>query len=388
MRKKRIFQEHMNEVYINKTAAFLPNEVVENDEMEAYLGYVNGKPSRSKAIVLRNNGIKQRFYALNKKGERTHSNAEMTALAIRDLMAKDTFSSVDLMCCGTSTPDQIIPSHAVMVHGFLPETNNIEVVSPAGACCSGMHAFKYAFMSLKIGDKQKAIAAGSESSAVMMTRNKFDEEVQVAQKLEQNPYLAFEKDFLRWMLSDGAGAFLMETKKNPTGLSIRVDWVEGCSYANQVETCMYSAADKLENGELLSYKDYNASDLAKSSVMSMKQDVKLLSKNIIKLGFNHLKNVLERRKNSVDKLNHFLPHMSSFFFEKPIDEVLIQNGMQIPKEKWFTNLDTKGNVGAGSIYLMLDELMTSGMLKSGDQILLAVPESARFSYMFAWLTVC
>ena len=80
--------------------------------------------------------------------------------------------------------------------------------------------------------------------------------------------------------------------------------------------------------------------------------------------------------------------MSSFFFEQPIEQILEENGMEIPKEKWFTNLATKGNVGAGSIYLMVGELMHSGKLKVGDQIMLAVPESARFSYVFTWLTVC
>lgn len=380
----------MKEVYINKAAVFLPNEVVENNEMEDFLGFVNGKPSRARAIVLRKNGIKKRYYALSKGGKSTHSNAEMTALAVRNLFngKPEALQTVDLLCCGTSTPDQIIPSHAVMVHGNLPETTNIEVVSPAGACCSGMHAFKYAYMSVKIGDKQKAISTGSERAASMMTRNKFDEELLVAEKIEQNPYLAFEKDFLRWMLSDGAGAFLMESKKNTEGISLRIDWIEGCSYANEVETCMYSAADKLPSGELLSYKDYDSQDLATQSIMSMKQDVKLLSKNIIRLGFDHLKQILKERNKTVDELAFFLPHMSSFFFEKPIEEILQENGMAIPKEKWFTNLETKGNVGSGSIYLMVEELMDSGKLKTGDQILLAVPESARFSYVFTWLTVC
>lgn len=380
----------MKEVYINKAAIFLPNEVVENNEMEDFLGFVNGKPSRARAIVLRKNGIKKRYYALAKGGKSTHSNAEMTALAARNLFEDniEALSEVDLLCCGTSTPDQIIPSHGVMVHGHLPETTNIEVVSPAGACCSGMHAFKYAYMSVKIGDKQKAISTGSERAASMMTRNKFDEELMVAEKIEQNPYLAFEKDFLRWMLSDGAGAFLMESQKNPDGISLRIDWVEACSYANKVETCMYSAADKLPSGELQSYKDYNTQDLATQSIMSMKQDVKLLSKNIIRLGFDHLKQVLNKRNNRIEDLTYFLPHLSSFFFEKPIAEIFAENGMPIPKEKWFTNLATKGNVGSGSIYLMVEELMSSGKLKKGDQILLAVPESARFSYVFTWLTVC
>ncbi len=380
----------MKEVYITRAASFLPNEVVENNEMEDYLGFINGKPSRAKAIVLRKNGIKKRYYALNKNGESTHNNAEMCALAVKNLFdnQKDELAKIDLLCCGTSTPDQIIPSHAVMVHGFLPETNNIEVVSPAGACCSGMHAFKYAYMSLKLGEKKMAVTTGSERSASMMTNNMFEEEVQVAQKIHANPYLAFEKDFLRWMLSDGAGAFLLETNKNPNGLSLRVDWIEACSYANQVETCMYSAADKLPSGDLTSYKDYKTQDLALNSVMSMKQDVKLLSKNIIRLGFDKLQEILSDRKINMDDLTFFLPHLSSYFFEQPIAEILEENGINIPKNKWFSNLESKGNVGAGSIYLMLEELMSSGKLKKGNQVLLAVPESARFSYVFTWLTVC
>ena len=380
----------MKEVFINKAAVFLPNESVSNSEMEEYLRYVNGRPSRAKAIVLRRNGIKSRYYALTKEGKSTHTNAEMCAAAIRNLFQEDTneLQSIDLLCCGTSTPDQIIPSHAVMVHGNLPETNNIEVVSPAGACCSGMHAFKYAYLSLKTGEKDKAVSTGSERSAAMMTKGMFEEEVQVAEKIQEQPYLAFEKDFLRWMLSDGAGAFLMENKKNTTGISLRVDWIEACSYANEVETCMYSAAEKLPNGDLVSYKEYDAKDIANQSIMSMKQDVKLLSKNIIRLGFDQLKRILNKRKVRIEDLNFFLPHLSSFFFEQPIAEILEENGLDVPKEKWFTNLESKGNVGAGSIYLMVNELMESGRLKKGDQLLLAVPESARFSYVFTWLTVC
>ena len=62
--------------------------------------------------------------------------------------------------------------------------------------------------------------------------------------------------------------------------------------------------------------------------------------------------------------------------------------MHIPWEKWFLNLQEVGNVGAGSIYLMLEELFHSGKLKKGDRLFLQVPESARFAYAYAYLTVC
>src|ERR1700733_10263522 len=125
-----------NQVYITNTSSFFPNDPVSNDDMESYLGFIDDKPSKSKRIVLRNNGIKNRFYALNKGGKSTHTNAEMTANAVRSLFNNDTakLNAIELLTCGTSSPDQMMPSHAVMVHGALPETKNIEVVSPAGVC--------------------------------------------------------------------------------------------------------------------------------------------------------------------------------------------------------------------------------------------------------------
>ncbi|HEX4850981.1 MAG TPA: hypothetical protein VFV08_09255, partial [Puia sp.] len=148
-----------NEVYITSTSCFFPNDPVSNEEMEEYLGFINKNPSKSRRIVLRNNGIKRRFYALTKEGKATHTNAQMTAQAVRGLFGNDAskLKSIELLACGTSSPDQMMPSHGVMVHGELPETNAIEVVSPSGVCCAGMHAFKYAYLCIKTGDVENAV---------------------------------------------------------------------------------------------------------------------------------------------------------------------------------------------------------------------------------------
>ncbi|WP_138481772.1 beta-ketoacyl-ACP synthase III [Dyadobacter bucti] len=380
----------MSEAYITRIAKFLPNEPISNDEMEEYLGYINGKPSKSKAIVLRNNGIKNRYYALKTDGTPTHTNAEMAAIAVRQLFKNEPgeISKVDLLSCATSSPDQLMPSHGSMVHGYLPETGPIEVVSPSGVCCAGMHALKYAYMSVKVGSKEKAVSCASERLSPVLRAGQFEEEVQQLIRLEQNPFLAFEKDFLRWMLSDGAGAFLVESKPNTEGVSLKIDWIEGCSYANQEEACMYMGAEKLDDGSLKSYKDYTSEEIHEHSVFSIKQDVKLLGEKIVKLGFAKLKDILTQKGISMDDVSYFLPHLSSYFFEKKIEDFFNENGVLIPKEKWYTNLVTKGNVGAASIYMMLEEVFNSGVLKKGEKILLAVPESSRFSYMFCLLTVC
>jgi len=379
-----------NEVYIIKTATYFPNEPVSNEEMEDFLGLINKSPSKSRRIVLRNNGIRNRFYALTREGKPTHTNAQMTAQAIRNMFDNDKkqIADIDLLVCGTSSPDQLMPSHAVMVHGELPEARSIEVVSPSGVCCAGMHALKYAYMAVKTGNAHQAVATGSERFSAALKSEVFEEEAKKISELESNPYIGFEKDFLRWMLSDGASSFLLSDRKNKEGFSLRIEWIEGVSYANEMKACMYMGGEKQEDGSLKGYLDYSREEVEAKSIMSIKQDVKLLSENIVPLGGIKLTKLFREKGLDPSEVDYFLPHMSSEFFRAKIFDQLEKNGTPIPYDKWVVNLSTLGNVGAGSVYFMVDEVFKSKNLKAGQKVLLLVPESSRFSYMYALLTVC
>src|SRR5688572_4489063 len=153
----------MNPVYIQRLARFLPNPPVSNDEMEKVLGQINGKPSRVRRIILRSNGILARHYVIDPAtGEPRYNNAQLTAEAVRALAGDGvSLSQVDLLACGTSSPDQIAPGHASMVHGELG-TVPCEAVSFSGICCAGMGAMKYAHMSVATGSARSAVATGSE----------------------------------------------------------------------------------------------------------------------------------------------------------------------------------------------------------------------------------
>jgi 3-oxoacyl-[acyl-carrier-protein] synthase-3 len=314
----------------------------------------------------------------------------MTALAVKELYRNDPeeIKKMELLSCGTSSPDQLLPSHASMVHGWLPESNAIEVVSPSGVCCAGMHAFKYAYLAVKTGDIQHAVATGSERFSGSIVSKVFEEESQKLVALKENPFIAFEKDFLRWMLSDGAAAFKMSDKKNEDGLSLRVDWIEGVSYANEMATCMYAGGEKQKDGSLKGYMDFTSEEIKNKSIFSIKQDIALLSDNIVKLGGQKIKEIFEKRGLETTDVDYFMPHISSDYFKSKIFELMEIYGNGVPYEKWFINLSTMGNVGAASAYLMVHELFKSGKLKKGERLLLLVPESGRFSYMYAMLTVC
>ena len=375
-----------SKVYINKVEKFLPNNPVSNDEMEDILGKINHTPSKSRRLILRNNGIQTRYYALDAQQNVTHNNAQLTAEVVNKLVSKDfSLQDIDVLSCGTSTPDLLLPSHAAMVHGLL-KNKSVDLNSASGVCCSGMNALKYGYLSVKAGDAKNAVCTGSERVSTWMMANKFEAEIVNLEALEEQPILAFKKDFLRWMLSDGAGAILLQNEAKGS-LSLEILWMENYSYAHELETCMYAGGDKLADGSMKPWSEYAVSEWQTESVFSLKQDVKILDEFILKKGAESMGDAMKKHHISPENITYFLPHISSVFFKDKLYEEFKNAGLEIAKEKWFINLPKVGNVGAASIYLMLEELFHSNKLKSGDTVMLSVPESGRFSYAYAFLKV-
>ncbi len=381
----------MSSAYINGIGVFFPNQPVTNDDIENVLGMVNGKPSRSKKRILNSNGIITRYYAIDPvTGKQTHNNAQITAEAIQNLTAKVNFSLEELDClvCGTSAADQLFPHHGLMVHGELGFPP-CEVASTAGVCCAGVSAFKYGYMNVLSGLTKNAITTGSELVSNALRSVYFQPEIDSkVDALSKNPTLSFEKDFIRWMLSDAAGAVLIENAPRPDGLSLKIDWIDYISYANELGACMYAGAKKLEDDSLKGWREVeNPDEVYQESYFAVQQDVKLLGENIIPYGGKGLSRVRAKRNLDSNKINWFLPHYSSEFFQEQTYEEIAKAGVPIPYEKWFTNLKTKGNTGSASIFVMLEELLYSGNLKKGETIFCLVPESSRFSYAYIHLTV-
>jgi 3-oxoacyl-[acyl-carrier-protein] synthase-3 len=374
-------------VYINKLSKFLPNEVVTNDEMEDYLGLVKNKKSRAKGLILRSNGIKKRYYSIDKEGNHTHTNAEMAAQAIRGLKGDDfTLNDIELLALGTTSPDQLLPAHAQMVQGLL-KNRPLEAITPEGSCNSSLLAMKYAYMSVLTGNTQNAVSGGSERFSPWLLSKNFEDEATRLQALQEKQIVAFEKDFLRWMLSDGAAVALLENKPNKDDISLEINWIEVVSYSNELASCMYAGGVRTDDGQLIPWRNFSPEDLLAHGILSIRQDVKLLDGNIVKYGAQALKDALNKHNVTTEEVDFFLPHMSSEFFRDRIQQETNEIGCFLDPGKWFTNLTEVGNVGSASAYLMLEELFYSGKLKKGDKVLIMSPESARFSYAFVFMTV-
>lgn len=372
-----------NEVFLTRTAAFLPLEPVGNDEMETVLGMVGGRPSRARRIVLRNNGIQSRHYVLDPAtGEPVMTNAELAARAVRAL---GDIGPVDCLATATSRPDQLMPAHGVMVHGALGWPR-LEVVSLAGICLAGAAAFKFAWLAVRAGDAQRAVAVASEIASLALRARNFDAEVEhKVNELDERPEIAFEKDFLRWMLSDGAGAVLLENK--PSGpLSLKVLWIELSSAAHELPACMYSGAEKNADDSLTGWQLFSTEECATHSVFTVKQDVKLLNEHVVRATLTApLLELVKKHNLSGQQIDWFLPHFSSHYFAEAVAAGVAAAGLNIPRENWFTNLTEKGNTGSASPFIMLDELFHSGRIQKGHKLLMFVPESGRFSSGFIFM---
>jgi 3-oxoacyl-[acyl-carrier-protein] synthase III len=376
------------EAYITDIAAFLPNEPVDNQNIEKVLGMVHQTPSRTRAVILRNNKIRERYYAIEPAtGRITHTNAQLTAEAVRRLRPYDGFTldQIECLACGTSSPDQIMPGHGLMVHGELASAP-CEVASMSGICLSGISALKYAALNVAAGITGNAVATGSELASTFMRAELFDAvSPEKAANVESCPCLSFDADFLRWMLSDGAGAAFISSTPSPERLALRIEWIEHLSFAGELETCMYSGAVKNDDGSITGWRSLDGA--SGTAAFLVKQDVKLLNREIISIIVNRtLPRVVAKHGISPEQIGWFLPHYSSDYFRQSLHDRMGEIGFSIPQERWFTNLATKGNTGAAAIYIMLEELFHSERLKRGDTILCMVPESGRFSVAYLLLT--
>ncbi|HEB69521.1 MAG TPA: StlD/DarB family beta-ketosynthase [Desulfobulbus sp.] len=382
------------QAYITDVSEFLPGKPVANNELDLYLGSVDRISARTRQIILAGNGIESRHYAVESAtGALTHTNAQLAAEAVGRLTERHekVAEKIQCLCCGTSSPDQLMPGHAAMVQGELG-IGPCEIVSTAGVCVTGITALKYGAMSVALGQTDNAVATGSELASTFIRTDFFEAMGGGAKRLaqgENHPAFCFEEQFLRWMLSDGAGAVLIKREPAADRLSLRIDGIEILSHAHRLEACMYAGAVKQEDGTLKGWREYARSGAAaKEGVFTIKQDARLLNREVTRaLVGQSLPSIIAKHGLKAEEICWFLPHYSSEYFRDALAGQLQDIDFSIPQERWFTNLATKGNTGSASFYIMLAELFSSGRLHKGDRILGFIPESGRFSVAYVLLTV-
>lgn len=366
------------EVFITSSGHFLPGPPVTNQAMEEILGKVHGKPSRLRKRILQSNGIQTRHYAIDAQHNTTISNSQMAAKAAQNCLDNSYLSkpAVQLLSCATSQGDIVLPGFGSMVQADL-QLADIELHTSHGICSSSMMALKAAYTSIKAEDKQNGLVVASELASRLFKASRYE-------AVNNSEELDFNAEFLRWMLSDGAGALLLENR--PRKRCFRIDWIRGFSHADAFPVCMSVGYPK-HNGGDKSWQDYPTySEAEREGTLLIRQDVRLLEQ-VVKLGVDGFLRLIHEQFITPQNINHVLCHYSSDYFRSKIFDMLNKAGVGIAEHKWYSNLATRGNTGCASLFIMLDEFSRTQQYTPGDTIICMVPESGRFNNVFMQLTV-
>jgi 3-oxoacyl-[acyl-carrier-protein] synthase-3 len=360
----------MNEAYITGIGAYLPGDPVDNEQLAARFGPDTARGAELRKRTLAANGIKTRHYAVDDKGMTTMLNEELAVRAARRALTDRGLPprSVRMLATGTTQGDLLVPGFAAMVHGRLGG-GPMELLSAAGVCASGMAALKAVVSAVRQGEHQVAMAVGSEL---------------VSRSLAGGGADAPDTSFLRWTLSDGAGAVVVEPQPRPDGLSLRVDWMHLVSHAHDHPVCMSAGlGDDPEVRAGTTWLDRRDPCPAGGlEIPRLRQDMSALPA-LLDLGVAEFDRLVKAGR--IDpRTEHVLCHYSAEHFRAKLFSRLRKAGYAPDDERWFTNLHTAGNTGAASIFVMLQAAQPR--LRHGDRVLLIVPESGRFTFAFAHLT--
>ena len=358
----------MTDCYITSTGSYLPGEPVDNQSINQYLGKVIGEAQVQRRILAAN-GIQTRHYALDKKQNATHSLYELAAEAVKDCLPQDRNSlNINYLSAGTTHAPLLAPGLSSILHGQLSRdqviSHSLEINSNSGICTSGAQAFVNAVRAVKSGDADAAVCVGVEQSSVGLKSKAFRTTYDLPAILrDARKSKWFMSVFLRFMLSDGAGACLLEPQPIKQSHSLKVNWTYSRSFAHEAPLCMQ----------------------IDGSTMILSQNIRILAKYMAPLSKKAVEGALCEHGETLVSYSMVLPHMSSYHFEPAVKKILaeLSPNREVP---YWTNLSTAGNTGAASIYIMLDEYLKTQPVNAGDRVLLFVPESGQFNFVLISLS--
>lgn len=366
-------------VYLQSAGSFLPGEPVDNERMDDYIAPLNRMSQRIKRRILAENGIRARYYAIDAEGRTVFTNAQLAAGAIRDCLTRGgaDLTQVSMLASGSSGGDALMPGFANMIQGELAAPP-METLSVHGICAAGVGAIQAAAQGIELGAHRSALAVAAEMPSRLFKRSRF-----AARGYETD----FDSHFLRWMLSDGAGALLLSdgaALAGAKGLKLKLKWVHQRAFSGDYPVCMQlGLTEDRERGHL----DFGSwAEAEAAGALSLRQDIRLLP-HLFDIGIHEYAQLVKDGWVDPARVDHFLCHYSSEKFIPVVEDLMAKAGLAIPRERWYSNLAWRGNTGAASILVMLSEFLQTRTLKAGEQIFCYVPESGRFMAAYMLLEV-
>ncbi|MEN3952082.1 3-oxoacyl-[acyl-carrier-protein] synthase III C-terminal domain-containing protein [Iodidimonas sp. SYSU 1G8] len=352
--------------------------------MADHIGRLSPEAERLGRLTLRQNRIRTRHYAIRPDGSSDWTVARLAARAVDDVLGGAELDAADVGFLATATTqnDTMVPGLASGVHaeaGLPP----MEIASLQSVCASAMMALKTAWLQVAAGEHRAALAVGAEFSSRYFRPGFYQDTA----TLREDGTLPGDAEFLRWTLSDGAAAVLVEDRPARRGPSLRIDWISLRSFADRFTPCMTGGAVRTEDGGIKPWSLHDGiGEAARAGAFQLRQDVDALYR-MLPVWMGEFMRLVDEGKIDPGAVDWFLCHFSAHSLREEMVRLATRAGCMIPEERWFTNLYDKGNVGAASLFLLIDDLMKSDRLRPGQRVLCAVPESGQCVMAYAAMTV-
>lgn len=300
--------------------SYVPDPVVTNTQLHAKFGFDSN-------WIVKRTGIYERRHARPEQ-----ATSDLAAEAIKRCLDNSGVdpADIDLLLCGTFTPDQSFPSTACILQDRFKLT--CPAVDLQAACAGFVYAYITAATYLLSGASDMALVVGADCNSRIL-----------------NP-----EDIKTYPLfGDGAGAFLMTRGKPEQGI---LSYSLGADGSGGNQLIRPACGSRLPpTPELLAKGQHY-----------MIMDGRAVFRWAVAILCDTIQDVLKARHLTSGDVDLYIPHQANIRIINAACDVL-----NIPRDKVFSNLDRYGNTSAGSIPIAVDEALGTGRLKPGNLAVLS-----------------
>ena len=299
------------------TGSALPEKIVTNDDLSQIM-------DTSDEWIRSRTGIERRHLAVEETLTSLAVQAAENALKEAGMQA----AALDMIIAATLSADKICPSLSCELQRELGAVN--AVAFDINAACSGfMFALQTADAYIRCGQYKNILIVGGEILSKLMDWN------------DRSTCVLF---------GDGAGAAVV-TVDETCGI---LGSVQGSDGAKGEALCCENRKNNnpyVSNKSVPSYVSMNGQEVYKFAVRTVP---KAIEEAIQKAGL------------TVEDIDLFVIHQANIRIIESVSKRL-----KVPMEKFPTNLENCGNISAGSVPVLLDQVNRSGKIRQGDKIVLA-----------------
>ena len=357
-----------NFVRISGTGSFLPGSPISIDDVDYFLGELTEAPAkikswlgRMKVMMKEMLEVESYYYAIDPVTRQlTEDNITMSVKAAKKalVMANIPAAEIDFIAYGSAHQNQM-PTASVRIQEALGIEKCSEISIHAN-CTSAYKALLVAFDFVKSGRCKNALVISSGISSSELRAEYYNQ-----------PIVKKEELFLRYFLSDGAGALVIQADNSGTeGLYIENVYSESVggnkpsAMKNQRPAYWMNPKEEFEKG-------YH--HLSQMFQNELRQNFHEPDGTVF---FNGLKRMLEKYPVDLSRLKYFQVNFPS----KHISELIIEecSAIGISKDTLYTKMSSMGYAGPPMVFICLDKILRDEPFIQGDLVLSFVTEVSKF----------